>query len=283
MRRFQILTLATLAAAISSLAAEYRTEEKEAIRRTLSGSNSLDVDLVSGTIEVTGDSGNTIRVEGERIIRADDKAGIDRAKKEVALDINQKDGISQLYENGPYRDHDGNRGSDNHGFHEHNDRRYSVAYNLNIKVPRNMTLRLHSVNGSLKAIDTAGKFDLKTINGKIDMTGIAGSGSADALNGATTVTFRENPKADSFFKSFNGRVDITFQANLNADFRLKTFNGGAYTDFDGTALASLPGTSEQKNGRFVYKSRGEQGLRVGNGGPEIRLETFNGDIRIHKQ
>src|SRR5215469_6329524 len=75
MRRFQILTLAALAAAGSSIAAEYRTEEKEAIRRTLSGSNSLDVDLVSGTVEVTGDSGNTIRVEGERIIRADDKAG----------------------------------------------------------------------------------------------------------------------------------------------------------------------------------------------------------------
>src|SRR5579862_615236 len=83
MRRLQILILATLAAACSSLAAEYRTEEKEAIRRTLSGSNSLDVDLVSGSIEVTGDSGNTIRVEGERIIRADDKATIDRAKKEV--------------------------------------------------------------------------------------------------------------------------------------------------------------------------------------------------------
>src|SRR5947209_884831 len=117
MHRLETLILATLIVAGSALAADYRTEEKEAIHRTLSGATSLDVDVVSGTIEVTGDTGNNIRVDGERVIRARDNAEADRAKNEVTLDINQKDGVAQLYENGPFRDRNGYRGSDNHGFH----------------------------------------------------------------------------------------------------------------------------------------------------------------------
>ena len=279
MNRLRTLTLTALLS-LPLAAVDYKVEDKEAIHKTLQGATTLDVDTVSGSIEVIGDGGTTVRVDGERVIRARDKAEMDRAKKEVTLDINQKGPTAQLFENGPFRE--GGKLSDNHGFHEHNDRHYDVAYNLTIKVPKNMELRLHTVNGSLKAADTNGKFDLKTINGKITMTGISGSGSADALNGETVITFRENPKADSFFKSFNGRVDVTLQPNLSADMRLKTFNGSAYTDFDGSALPSSPGSAERKNGKFVYRSRGEQGLRVGAGGPELKFETFNGDIRIHK-
>ncbi len=279
MKRLRILTLAALVS-FPLAAADYKLEEKEAVHKTLSGSTALDVDTISGSIEVVGDGGATIRVDGERVIRARDQTAMDHARKEVTLDINQKGATAQVYENGPFRDH--NRVSDNRGVHDTSDRRYQVAYNLTIKVPKNMALRLHTVNGNLKAADTNGKFDLKTINGKITMTGISGSGSADALNGETVVTFRENPKADSFFKSFNGRVDLTLQPGLSADMRLKTFNGSAYTDFDGKALTSMPGSSEQKNGKSVYRSRGEQNLRVGSGGPELKFETFNGDIRIHK-
>jgi DUF4097 and DUF4098 domain-containing protein YvlB len=275
-----MLAVALMAGVAS--AADYRIEDKEPIHRIMNAATLLDVDTISGTIEVVGDGGNNIRIDGERVIRGREKGDVDRAKKEVTLDMNEKGGTAQLFENGPFRDR--NRTSDNHGFHDHDDRHYDVAYNLTIKVPKSIGLRLHTVNGSIRAAETNGKFDMKTINGKITMTGIAGSGSVDALNGDTTLTFRENPKSDSFFKSFNGKVDVTLQAGLNADFRLKTFNGGAYTDFDGSALAAkAEGSGERRNGKFVYRSRGEQSLRVGSGGPELKFETFNGDIRIHKQ
>ena len=71
------------------------------------------------------------------------------------------------------------------------------------------------------------------------MNNIAGSGSADALNGGTSVRFRENPKASSFFKSFNGKLEVAFQPTLSADLRIKTFNGHAYTDFEVTSLPTV--------------------------------------------
>jgi len=87
-----------------------------------------------------------------------------------------------------------------------------------------------------------------------------------------------------FFKSFNGKLDVTFQPSLSADLRLKTFNGHAYTDFDVTTLP-VPGESgERKDGKFVYKTDRLTSMRVGAaGGPELRFETFNGDIHIQKQ
>ena len=45
-------------------------------------------------------------------------------KREVMLDVNEKNGTAQLYVNGPFREN--NRASENHGFHEHNDRHYDV-------------------------------------------------------------------------------------------------------------------------------------------------------------
>jgi DUF4097 and DUF4098 domain-containing protein YvlB len=183
--------------------------------------------------------------------------------------------------NGPFRDND--HSSSNHGFHDHSDRHYDVTYNFTIHVPRALALHLRSVNGGITAQDTAGKFDLKTINGKMIMTNIAGSGNAETLNGETTITFRENPKTASLFKSFNGKVDVGFQPGLSADMHLKTFNGSAYTDFESTPLASSPGTSEKKNGMFVYKRDKESAVRVGSsGGPELRFETFNGSITVRK-
>jgi DUF4097 and DUF4098 domain-containing protein YvlB len=261
---------------ISALLAahDYKVEDREPIHKTFANDTTLDVDAVSGSITVAGDNGNTIRVEGERIVRAADAEELARAEREVALDVNEKDGIAQLYVNGPFRDN--GHASESHGFHEHrvsgqSRREYEVTYNFTIHVPRLSALVLHTINGDIRAADTAGKFDIHDINGGITLTNIAGSGTAATLNGSTIVQFRENPKADSYFKSFNGRVDVTFRPNLAADLRLKTFNGQAYTDFDLTPMAAEP------------KSNGFHHLRAGAGGPDLKFETFNGNIQIKKE
>ena len=259
---------------------DYKLEEREAFHHTFSNDVTLDVDAVSGSITVLGDGGNTIRVDGEKVIRAADAEETQRARREVGLDVNEKNGVAQLYVNGPFREND--HAAENHGFHDHREREYEVAFNFTIHVPRATELILHTVNGNVKAEDTAGKFNIKDINGGITMTNIAGSGTADTLNGNTVITFRENPRADSYFKSFNGKVDVGFQAGLAANLSLKTFNGSAWTDFEATALASMPAPGELQNGRFVYKSNRFSNLKVGSGGPELKFETFNGNIQIRK-
>jgi DUF4097 and DUF4098 domain-containing protein YvlB len=278
-----IITLALAATILDASRRNWSAEAREPLHYTFSNDKTLDVDNVDGTIQVTGDSGNTIRVEGERVVRGEDQQALDRAKSEVKLDVNEKDGAAQLYVNGPFR---GNgHSSDDHGFHIHSDdHQYEVTYNFTIHVPHETGLRLRTVNGDIKTDDTRGKFDVRGVNGSVTMTGIAGYGSLHTVNGRTAVSFRESPRQASDFQTVNGAIEASFPSNFSADLRLKTLNGQAYTDFDSTAL--LPSTAqagERSNGKFVYRSNHISSVRVGSGGPELTFETVNGDIRIKKE
>lgn len=279
----QILFVAALGASLAFAAAgrDYKVEDRSPVNHTFSRNQKLDVDVISGSIEVIGDGGNSIRVTGERVIHAADQQQLARAKQDDVLDMNEKDGTAQIYENGPFRNNSNNRSSDYHGFHENSDRHYNVDWNLTVHVPREIELRLRDVNGSIRTQDTSGAFDISAVNGSVTGTNIGGSGNISTVNGPATITFRQNPKSDSSFKSVNGKVDVTYQPNLAAEFDLKTVNGGMFTDFESVALASTGGGTS-KEGKFVYKSHGNSRIRIGSGGPQIRMETVNGSIQIRK-
>jgi DUF4097 and DUF4098 domain-containing protein YvlB len=262
----------------------WHSEAHEPFHYTLSNDNTLDVDNVDGTIHVVGDTGSTIRVEGERIVRGEDQQALDRAKRDVKLDVNEKDGIAQLYVNGPFRHNQSSNSNDDHGFHIHfDDHEYEVTYNFTIHVPRDTGLRLRTVNGDIKTEDTRGKFDIRGVNGAVTMTGAAGYGSLQTVNGQTAVSFRESPRQASDFKTVNGAIDASFPLNFSADLRFRTLNGQAYTDFDATALPSAAQSGERVNGKFLYRFNQTRNVRIGSGGPELSFETVNGDIRIKKE
>jgi hypothetical protein len=274
---------AVAAAVIGAAPSSWTSEATEAVHHTFSGDKSLDVDEVSGAIQVIGDNGNTIRVDGERITRAADQQALDRARRDVTLDINEKDGVAQLYVNGPFRG-GGDHSIADHGFHIHYDSRdYEVAYNFTIRVPHDIELRLRTVNGQIRSEQTNGKFDIQSVNGGVGMTDITGYGRVSTVNGKASVTFRENPKMATDFKTVNGSLDVAFRPNLDADLHFKKLNGSVYTDFDVTALASAEPPAQRRNGGFVYKSDRAGSVRAGAGGPSISFETVNGDIRIRKQ
>jgi DUF4097 and DUF4098 domain-containing protein YvlB len=278
-----IVSFALIATVLDAAHRSWNTEAREAFHYTFAKDNALDVDNVDGTIQVVGDNGNTIRVEGEEIIRAEDQRALDRAKRDVKLDVNERDGVAQLYVNGPFRSN--NHGSDDHGFHIHfDDHEYEVTYNFTIRVPRETALRLRTVNGDVKTEDTRGKFDVHGVNGSVAMNAIAGSGTLRTVNGRASVSFRENPRAPSDFQTVNGTIEASFPSNLSADIRLKTLNGRAYTDFEATALpASTVEVADRSRGRLVYKFNRRTSVRIGSGGPELNFETVNGDIRIRKE
>lgn len=269
-----------LASTVSTAARDWNTEAREPFHYSFSSVKMLDVDNVNGTIQVTGDGGNTIRIEGERVTHARDQRAIDDAKRDVKLDVNERDGIAQLYVNGP--DRGNGHSSDYHGFHSHDwHDDYEVEYNFEIRVPRGTELRLQTVNGEVKTDQTSGRFAIHGINGPVTMKAMAGSGNVNVVNGQVDVTFRESPNGACEFRSVNGAIETTFPPNLAADIHVTTLNGTAYTDFDATALAN-GATTQKSNGRFVYKPDRLSRLRIGSGGPELRFQTVNGDIRIKK-
>jgi hypothetical protein len=255
--------------------------ENETIRRSFTAVKSADVDDFDGSITVAGADRGDIEMEVRKTIRARSQEKIEEAKREVRLDIAQSGADLRLYVDGPFRCKCGDgsinyRGSRYYG--------YEVSFDVNLKVPRDVSLRLRTVNrGNIRVENTTGSFDVENINGGVDLVGVAGSGHAYALNRPLKVVFSRNPAAASDFGSLNGDVDITFLRDLSADLWMKTFNGHAYTDFDVTTLPGRPGVRERRDGKFVYKSNSFYGVRVGHGGPELKFDAFNGDIRIRQR
>jgi hypothetical protein len=239
------------------------------------GHKSLEIDNVWGSIEVVADTADKVELAVARTNQAESKDKLERAKKEVTLDITQEEGALKLYVNGPFRCQcDDCR-------HSRDDEGYRVKMDFKVHVPRDLDIKVKTVNeGRVVVKNTSGNFVVRNVNGDIEMDNVAGSGTARTVNGPVIVSFRENPRENSEFKTVNGKVELRFAHDLSADFRFKTFNGGIYSDFPVTTMPLHPIQAEHKGGKVVYRADRFTAARVNAGGPEIQIENLNGDIRI---
>ena len=240
--------------------------------------NLLIVDNVYGDIHVTGYNGDEIRVSAKKSIpvRADET--LTEIYEEVYLDIRDEDDVVELYVDGPFRDCDGRSRRRGRRWRT----RYEVRYDFEIQVPRGTHVELSTVNdGEIVVEDVDGQYDVHNVNGSIEMKKIGGWGEVYAVNGDVTIDFVKNPSSNSRFGSLNGEVRLYFMPSVSADFYLETFNGEIFSDFPVSYLPIQAETrSEERNGRYVYKVNRRTAVRVGNGGPKIELDGFNGDMFI---
>lgn len=259
-------------------------QEKETIERTLHFKNSsaakeVLVDNIFGSIEVKGFEGQEVQLTAHKTTKARDNEKLGKAREEVKLDISTDGNTIDLYVDGPFRDCETKR--QRRSWH---DPGYQVHYDFLIKVPYKTNLVLKTAtDGTIHVQNVEGDFDIQHANGRIDLIEVAGAGSARTANGDVCVVFSKNPESNCSFKTVNGDVTISFQKNLSADFRLKTFTGDGYSDFPITYLPSRPANKSREGGKFVYKSDRFVGVRVDKGGPEIKMDTLNGDLLIHKR
>ena len=239
---------------------------------------SIDIDNIWGSIEVVGGTSDQVELVVDKTIRAESKDALALAHKEVTLAITQPDGGLKLYVDGPFRCQceDGCRGS-----RRRDEDGYIVKMDFVLHVPSNVDIKLKTVNeGRVVVHNVTGNFIARNVNGDIELDGMAGSGLAHTVNGPVKVSFRENPRENSSFQSVNGNIDLFFARGLSADFRFKTFNGGVYSDFPVTTAPLHAPQEEHRGNKVVYHTDRFTAGRVSAGGPEIKIENLNGDIRI---
>jgi hypothetical protein len=257
-------------------------QDHEVIQKSFSlagaAHKSIDIDNIWGSIEIVGGSSDQIEVVVDKTTRAESKDALALAKKEVTLDITQPDSGLKLYVNGPFRCQceDGCRGS-----RRRVEEGYIVKMDFVLHVPSNVDVNLRTVNeGRVVVRNITGNFVARNVNGDIELDGMAGSGIAHTVNGPVKVSFRENPRENSSFQSVNGNIDLLFARGLSADFRFKTFNGGVYSDFPVTTIPVHAPQGERHGNKVVFHADRFTAGRVNAGGPEIKIENLNGDIRI---
>ncbi len=128
----------------------------------------------------------------------------------------------------------------------HWDRRaWDVRYDFTIRVPKNTRLDLCTINdGNIVVSGTRADFSIHTINGRITMDDVGGSGEATTINGRVHRDIRQpHPARPRLFKTINGDVVLEMPERLAADLRMKTVNGGLFTDFEVEPLPAAHATS----------------------------------------
>ena len=162
---------------------------------------------------------------------------------------------------------------------------WARAVDLKIEVPPGSALKLSTVNdGEIEVDGIAGELELHNTNGGIVVRNARGPVNANTVNGDIEVEFTGGLGSEPMaFSTLNGDVDLTLPAASTFDVRLRSDNGEIYSDFD-VALAPKAAKVEEDRGKGKYRVSIAKELsgKVGGGGPEIFLKTFNGDIVLRK-
>jgi hypothetical protein len=272
-----------LLAAASLFSAEEATRTIEKNFPLTGNERRVQICAISGSIKVTAADSNEVRFSIRERISASTKERLEELKKETDVLFAQEAGMVRAGVKGPWSAREcGSREGQSRG---ENRRRWNwdetrVEHEFTVTVPRDSRIELQSVNGSIHATGTTGRYSVSSVNGSIHMNDVEGAGDIKTVNGSVQAVYSKNPNAETTFRTVNGKLDLYFQPALSADFKVKTVNGKAYTDFDMTSIAG--GSKEEARGMKVIHRRGTSGeLRAGNGGPKISAETVNGSILIH--
>src|SRR2546423_1633374 len=141
--------------------------EQEKIEKSFSmpsGHRSLEIDNIWGSIEVIGGPSDQVQLTVNKTIRAESKDKLEKARKEVTLDITQQADSLKLYVNGPFRcqcnDCRGSRDDEGH----------IVTMDFQLRVPPDIDLQLKTVTERPVVIPNAnGSYLVRTVTGDIQI------------------------------------------------------------------------------------------------------------------
>jgi hypothetical protein len=141
-----------------------------------------------------------------------------------------------------------------------------VRVDFVVRVPADVRFRGATVNGDVEAEGLTAEARATTVNGDV-VVRTAGFARASTVNGRITVRLGETRLPGNVrYSTVNGDIVLELPASPNAELRATTVRGAIESDFP--VLMS---------GRIGQRSvRGT----LGEGGPELRLSTVNGSIRL---
>lgn len=247
-----------------------------------SAKNVLAIYNINGSIKVEGYNGDKVVLEIDKKITAKTQDVLDQGKAEFKLEIEQDADSIIAYIANPFdsRPNRGRRNWDGPKIH------YNFELDFTVKVPYSLNLHVSTVNGGdINVNDVTGSLGIRNVNGAIKVVNAKGKADMHTINGNVEVNYLTVPPGESDFKTLNGDVKISYPATLAVDCQFKTFHGDFYTDFPNveTLPVRVVKNAENHDNKTIYKLSTETFIRIGNGGPTYKFETFNGNIYLKKQ
>jgi hypothetical protein len=228
-------------------------------RGSLSSGESLEIKGINGDISVSRSAGSEVEVVAEaRGRRADPSTvRIERVEHSGGLTF------CAVYPT-PEGERENYCGAGSEGRMNTHDN--DVVVDFEIRIPADVDFVGHTVNGEIFAEGLGADVTAETVNGDIEVS-TEGFARAETVNGDIDVRMGATEFASGAeFSTVNGSITLDVDDGVNADVDASWLNGGFESE--------LPFTLEGRIGK-----RSARGV-LGQGGPELELNTVNGSIRI---
>lgn len=244
-------------------------EYTESFSRTvrLGRTGTFDLQNVSGDIAVTGGGGDDVRIEAIKRVRHPNEAEGKALLSEITIDVQERSGRVDVRTEYPRR------------------RNWAGGVDFTVSVPRDASVTLRSVSGTVKVSNINGELRADTVSGDVITTSTRRLRTLKTVSGDVEISDAEAEELSA--SSVSGDVTVNrlkasgFDAQtVSADLRLTDI------EVERASLRSVSGDVDysgrlQRNGRYQFQSHSGD-IRVtpaDERGFTIEGSTFSGDIR----
>lgn len=255
------MTLLALSAMVATTAVTPAEAQDFDWRGRLAAGQTVEIRGVNGEIRAVASNDATVQVAADRRARRSDPTSVRLEVVEHAGGVT----ICAVY---PTPRNARRQNECRPGGGSNSTGQNDVQVNFTVRVPAGVKFAGHTVNGNIHAEGIRADVKARTVNGNV-VVSTTGFAEASTVNGSITCRLGRSSFGDDVeFETVNGSITIEMPEGLNASFQANTVNGSIDSDFP--ILVT---------GRVSRRSlRGS----IGEGGPELRLSTVNGSIRLRK-
>lgn len=155
------------------------------------------------------------------------------------------------------------------------------AVHLVISMPRTAALTVDDFSSDIEVKGLRAGLTLETFSSSVVLQDLEGPLDLETFSGAVT---GEALRGRVRLETFSGDVRLRIAA-LTGNSQFETFSGNVELFLPADAGFELVGTEEafgEFDSEFAFRTEDGRWI-VGEGGPHIEVETFNGDLQIRKQ
>lgn len=143
-----------------------------------------------------------------------------------------------------------------------------VRHEVNLRLPRSISLKVSSINGGVNVGQITGEIGVSSVNGRVEIAQAGTATELSSINGHTSISVRRIGEGGLRVSSINGGVEINLPESTNADVEVRSVNGGIDTDLPINVVG------EMKRGQLTGK--------IGSGGARISVTSVNGGVALRR-
>jgi DUF4097 and DUF4098 domain-containing protein YvlB len=143
-----------------------------------------------------------------------------------------------------------------------------VRHEVNLKLPKNINLKVSSVNGAVGVGAITGAVGLSSINGRVEVAQAGTATELSSINGRVSLSLLRLGEGGLRISSVNGGIEIGLPSGTNAEVDVRSVNGGIDSDLPITIIGEM--------------KRGQLRGTIGSGGPHILITSVNGGVALRR-